>query len=520
MSQKSRRLAALALIGAPLLIAQPAAAQTDTVDPETEPANPGEDTGFGGLDFGDSVVIQEDGSVIWNEAAETEEADLPATAGANDPTATDGAEVEGIEGTGTLGTPAPGADNTTDPQAPAADGETPATERDPLDASDAAGAGNNIALMAAMGAAGIFVLAAGLFYLRSRGRNQDDLVIIEDVLDGLDEMESPGDQAAPHDGVWVAEQEPAYAGAEDAGAYNPGGAAYAQYSAAADPTIDTEAMAASAAQAATQSRFDQLRTQVVDFADKGIADAGHARLMAAKLEAAGSSMRPGEFLVLAVAGTLAALAGATFLLGILLGVFAGILVAGAFYMSLDFKTGKRQRAFADDLPETLGLIAGSLRGGLSMMQAIQTVADEADEPTSGEFQRLVTESRLGRDLALSFRDLSQRMDSKDFEWVVTAIEIHREVGGDLASILDRVGKTIRERNRVRGQVKALSAEGRVSGLILFLLPIVMTGLISMMNPEYLNEMLNETEGQIMMIGAGCLLIVGGVWLKRLARFVY
>ena len=112
------------------------------------------------------------------------------------------------------------------------------------------------------------------------------------------------------------------------------------------------------------------------------------------------------------------------------------------------------------------------------------------------------------------------MDSKDFDWVVTAIEIHREVGGDLSSILDRVGNTIRQRNRVLGQVKALSAEGKMSGLILFMLPPGMLAAISALNPEYLQEMIGDSAGQVLLAIATILLAIGGWWLKKLAKFVY
>jgi tight adherence protein B len=210
----------------------------------------------------------------------------------------------------------------------------------------------------------------------------------------------------------------------------------------------------------------------------------------------------------------------TFVAGLLLGIVAGAAAAAGSWFRLAHLEGKRQKTFSDDLPETLQLLAGSLRGGQSMLQAIQTVADEADEPTASEFQRLITEARLGRDLSVSFRDLSRRMDSKDFDWVVTAIEIHREVGGDLSSILDRVGNTIRARNRVLGQVKALSAEGRMSGLLLFMLPPGMLAAISMLNPEYLKEMTGEAAGQMMLAAAAVLLGIGGLWLKKLSKFVY
>ena len=108
--------------------------------------------------------------------------------------------------------------------------------------------------------------------------------------------------------------------------------------------------------------FDQIRISMADLADKGLQDSGQAHLVAKKLEAAGSKMRPGEWLVMAVAGSLGAFAGGTFLFGVLLGTAIALFAAGGFWMYLSARQGARQKRFAEDLPETLQLIAGSLRG--------------------------------------------------------------------------------------------------------------------------------------------------------------
>ncbi len=468
-------------------------------DPDLPPPSPGGSDADqpGTIDFGESVIIDEDGNVRWTVPTDTSTAEGPA----GEPTP---APEGGVSGTGEV-SPGPGA---TEPETPA-DPTEPAGTNDPLNREDAAGTGNSLALILAIAGGAAVLVVAALFLVRLRRQRREELDVVEDPIDPLANERLAGEFPDP------VVAEPAYAGATEAGAYEEGGAAYAQY---ADPAYAAGSL--HELPAPGSSKLDQLRASMVSLADKGLADAGKDRLVAQKLEAAGSKMRPGEWLVMTIGGTLAGFFGASFVLGWLIGAFAAALTAIGFWMYLSAREGARQKAFAESLPETLQLIAGSLRGGLSMMQSIQTVADEADEPTAEEFQRIVTETRLGRDLSVSFRDLSDRMGSKDFEWVVTAIEIHREVGGDLAGILDRVSDTIRARNRVRGQVKALSAEGRVSGIILFILPPAMVGAISVLNREYLNEMLNETEGQIMLIIAGVLLLAGGAWLKRLARFVY
>jgi tight adherence protein B len=133
---------------------------------------------------------------------------------------------------------------------------------------------------------------------------------------------------------------------------------------------------------------------------------------------------------------------------------------------------------------------------------------------------MVVETRLGRDVADAIESMAERVDSEDFNWVVQAIAIHRQVGGDLAQVLDNVYATIRDRNRIRRQISALSAEGRLSAIILFVLPFGMLGVISVLNPDYLAELTSSSLGLTLLIGAGALLAVGGLWLKRIVRLVF
>jgi tight adherence protein B len=133
-------------------------------------------------------------------------------------------------------------------------------------------------------------------------------------------------------------------------------------------------------------------------------------------------------------------------------------------------------------------MAGNLRAGHSLLRALDTVSREAEQPTSTEFSRVLNETRVGRPLGDCLDEIANRMRSDDFTWVAQAIAIHREVGGDLAEVLDTVSRTIRERNQIRRQVKALSAEGRMSGYVLMALPIGVTGFLMMSNPGYLTKL--------------------------------
>jgi tight adherence protein B len=235
------------------------------------------------------------------------------------------------------------------------------------------------------------------------------------------------------------------------------------------------------------------------------------------LERSGLEMRPGEFLATAAFAALGFGALGLVLNGPLFGLifFAAALLGSRIFLKM--KASRRQKKFAGQLGDTLMMIAGSMRAGHGIMESIDTVASQAESPTGVEFSRAVTESRIGRDMVDSLYDIADRTGSEDFIWVVRAISINRELGGDLAEIIDNVGETIRDRNRLRDQVKALSAEGKVSGLILFALPFVVGGWVQFSNPAYMDAMLQETTGKAMLGLAGFEMFLGGLWLKKLVK---
>lgn len=242
--------------------------------------------------------------------------------------------------------------------------------------------------------------------------------------------------------------------------------------------------------------------------------------METALEAAGVALRPGEF---AFMSTVAAILG--FLLGIALGSFAlaVLIAAGGVFgprLWLASAAAKRRIEFGDQLEGTLQLIAGSLRAGYGVGQAINTVATESAEPTQSEFARVVVETRLGRDLDDALDALASRMDNQDLRWVTDAIEIQRGVGGDLAEVLDKVSSTIRDRNQIKRQVYALTAEGRLSAIILIALPFGLAGFISLSNPSYLGELTSTFPGRVMLIGGAVLMTLGVVWIRRLIRIEF
>lgn len=235
------------------------------------------------------------------------------------------------------------------------------------------------------------------------------------------------------------------------------------------------------------------------------------------LDGAGVRLAAGEFVVITVcAGLVSAVLGAVIYR------LPGALILGALGLLLPrllllHRLQQRRTAFADQLDGTLQLMAGSLRAGYGLMQSVNTVATEAAAPTGEEFGRIIVETRLGRDLVDSLSALGDRMASEDAQWVAQAIDIQRAVGGDLAQVLDTVSQTIRERNQIRRQVKALSAEGRFSAYILIALPFVIAGFMMVAVPDYLAPLVNTSAGKLALGAGAILMVIGMIWIRRLVR---
>lgn len=238
------------------------------------------------------------------------------------------------------------------------------------------------------------------------------------------------------------------------------------------------------------------------------------------LEQAGLRLRQADFILLvACIGVTFGIVG--FLTGgFLLGLLFLVLTPFGAMVFLRILANRRRAKFEAQLGDTLQMLAGGLRAGHSLLRAVDAVAQEAEAPTSEEFARLVNESRLGRDLKDSMFDAARRLKSEDFDWTGQAIEIHREVGGDLAEVLDHVGETIRERSEIKGQVQALSAEGKLSAYILIALPVGMFIYLSAVNPTYIGTLYTNILGWAMLGVSVVLLALGSWWLSRVIKIKF
>jgi tight adherence protein B len=187
------------------------------------------------------------------------------------------------------------------------------------------------------------------------------------------------------------------------------------------------------------------------------------------------------------------------------------------WMYLTLKRSRRLKAFDSGLADTLQLMSGSLSAGLSLAQSLDTIVREGQEPITSEFKRVIVESRLGVGLEDALDGVADRMKSVDFKWVVMAIRIQREVGGNLAELLNKVAGTLREREYLRRHVKALSAEGRLSTWILGGLPPVFLLYLTLSKPTYVHPLYSTAIGIIMLVVMGVMLSIGIFWMSKVSK---
>jgi tight adherence protein B len=259
-----------------------------------------------------------------------------------------------------------------------------------------------------------------------------------------------------------------------------------------------------------------LKGSAVALTDKVVSADLESRI-SQRLAGAGSALTASEWLLLH-AGIAVGFAFAGFVLsGTALGIMGLLLGVVGPWVYLKFRHSRRLNAFNGQLAETLGLMAGGLQAGLSLPQAVDSVVREGNEPMAGELRRALVEQRLGVDITDALEGVGQRMDSEDFNWIVMAIRIQREVGGNLAEILHTVADTLREREYLRRQVKALSAEGRLSGYILTGLPPLIGFYMMFANPEYIRLLYTTVPGFVLLGLAAGLLVVGSFAMSKLAK---
>ncbi len=236
-----------------------------------------------------------------------------------------------------------------------------------------------------------------------------------------------------------------------------------------------------------------------------------------RLERAGMKLRSHEWvlvrLVVTVAGAALffSIAGVS---GAVMGIVIGWLVT-AIYQQI--RADRRTNHFSEQLPDALQLVIGSLRSGFSLPQALESLVRESPEPVASEFGRALSEHRLGVDVSDALERVAHRTKSEDLGWAVMAVRIQREVGGNLAEVLQTTVDTMRERGRLRRHVRSLSAEGRLSAWVLIGLPLALGGFMFFFRRSYMTPLFTDPMGLTMVVAGGLLFVVGIFWITRVIR---
>jgi len=235
------------------------------------------------------------------------------------------------------------------------------------------------------------------------------------------------------------------------------------------------------------------------------------------LEQADLPLRPPEALFFYFAGLFVVGLLGLLVLPIPMALGLALLAGVVPVIMLHRRRRTRLREFQAQLPGTLNLLSGSMRAGFSFAQGLESVANEATQPTRRELQRVFTESRLGRPIEDALEDSAQRMTSVDLMWAVMAIRIQREVGGNLAELLDTVADTMTQRERLRLEIKALTAEGRFSGWILGIFPVAFAGVLYLIQPDYMGVLFQESIGIMAVIASAVMTFIGFIWLRKILQ---
>ena len=259
-----------------------------------------------------------------------------------------------------------------------------------------------------------------------------------------------------------------------------------------------------------------LMQRAVDTTERLANEQGLLTKVEAKLVQADIKLRAAEAILFYVFAVLIVTILAVLLkgpLGLAVGLFAALIPPAI----LNFMAKMRLRKFNSQLPDTLQLLSSSLRAGFSFMQGVEAVAAEVDDPMGSELRRVIVESRLGRPVEDALDDCVERMKSPDFEWAVMAVKIQREVGGNLAELLQTVAVTMVERERLRRDVKTLTAEGRMSAYVLGAMPPILGVFFEFSNPSYMHPLWANTSGVVAVIAASIAMVVGFIWMNKIIQ---
>jgi tight adherence protein B len=235
------------------------------------------------------------------------------------------------------------------------------------------------------------------------------------------------------------------------------------------------------------------------------------------LDQADVPVRPAEGLFVYLMGVVVGAALGLLAGNVLWGLIVLSIMAVVPWMVLSALAKRRTAAFTAQLPDMLQLLATTLRSGFSILQGLDTVARQLSDPIGKELRHVVAEARLGRSLVDALTEVAERVRSEDFGWVVTAIGIQREVGGNLAELLDIVVDTMTARARIRREARTLTAEGRIGAVVISVMPIAIGLFVYAVNPSYITPLFHQAFGEILFYGSIVLGVIGILWIRKLVN---
>lgn len=246
--------------------------------------------------------------------------------------------------------------------------------------------------------------------------------------------------------------------------------------------------------------------------------APQAKGLEIKMQQAGFPLLGSEFLALVSVVVLAlGILGMMLTMKVLYAVTFGILAGLGCFLYLNVRISNRQKEFSNQLGDVLIMMSNAMRSGFSFMQSMDLIAKEMKPPVSVEFFKTIAEIRLGADTETALLNMGKRVQSSDLDLVITAVLIQRQVGGNLAQILDTIAETINERIKMKQEIKTLTAQGRLSGWVLAALPFAIAAFASIINPGYMQPFLDETIGRIILAGAVIFQLVGFLIIRKIVN---
>jgi tight adherence protein B len=253
--------------------------------------------------------------------------------------------------------------------------------------------------------------------------------------------------------------------------------------------------------------------------DRLIARTGVGLSLGKLIEQAGVRTTPSAIMVISAVAAVMAGAAAWLLGGQQLSAALGAALAGGFapYGWLLHRRSSRMKKFEEQFPEALDLLSRAIRAGHALQTALGMVADDLKEPVGPEFKKTFDQQNFGLPLRDAFNELSERMPLLDVRFFVTAVLIQRDTGGNLAEILDNLAHVVRERFKIRRQVRVHTAHGRFTGYVLLALPAALAMALSVINPEHMNLLFREHMGQMMLLGAIVMQTIGFIWIRQVIK---